>query len=44
MISAFQMQNGPAYQASTTSLSVEEQTALMEIMRIAAEQEAAEAS
>lgn len=29
------MQNGPIYQAATTALSVEEQTTLMEIMRIA---------
>jgi len=34
-LTTFQMQNGPIYQAATTSLSVEEQTTLMEIMRIA---------
>jgi len=32
-LTTFQMQNSPLYQASTTALSVEEQTALMEIMR-----------
>lgn len=36
----FQMQNGHIYQAATTALSVEEQTALMEIMRIAETQSA----
>jgi hypothetical protein len=35
MISAFQMQNSPNYQAATTSLNVEQQTLLMEVMRIA---------
>jgi importin-7 len=32
---AFQMQNGPSYQAGTTGLSVEQQTLLMEVMRLA---------
>lgn len=32
---AYQMQNGPSYQASTTALDVEQQTLLMEVMRIA---------
>jgi hypothetical protein len=32
---AFQMQNGPSYQAGTTALSVEQQTLLMEVMRLA---------
>lgn len=35
--SAFQHQNGPGYQAATTSLTVEQQTALMEVMRKADE-------
>ncbi|KAJ7214009.1 armadillo-type protein [Mycena pura] len=34
-LTTFQMQNGPAYQAATTSLSMEQQTVLMEVMRIA---------
>jgi len=34
-LTTFQMQNSPLYQAATTSLSVEDQTALMEIMQIA---------
>ncbi|KAK2463383.1 hypothetical protein APHAL10511_004609 [Amanita phalloides] len=34
-LTSFQMQSGPLYQAATTALTVEEQTALMEIMRIA---------
>jgi hypothetical protein len=34
------MQNGHIYQAATTALTVEEQTALMEIMRIAETQSA----
>ncbi|KAJ7643660.1 armadillo-type protein [Roridomyces roridus] len=34
-LTAFQMQNAPAYQAATTSLSIEQQTLLMEVMRIA---------
>jgi hypothetical protein len=29
------MQNGPSYQAATTALDVEQQTLLMEVMRIA---------
>jgi len=29
------MRNAPGYQASTTSLSVEQQTLLMEVMRMA---------
>jgi hypothetical protein len=29
------MQNGPSYQAGTTALSVEQQTLLMEVMRLA---------
>lgn len=32
---AFQMQNPASYQVSTTSLNVEQQTLLMEVMRIA---------
>lgn len=39
---AFQMQNGPSYQAATTALSMEQSTLLMEVMRIA-EQPAAPA-
>ncbi|THH06885.1 hypothetical protein EW145_g3782 [Phellinidium pouzarii] len=35
LISAFQMKNPALYQASTTSLNIEQQTALMEIMTIA---------
>lgn len=34
-LTTFQMQNGPSYQAGTTSLSVEQQTLLMEVMRLA---------
>ncbi|KAJ7105062.1 armadillo-type protein [Mycena crocata] len=34
-LTTFQMQNGPIYQAATTSLTLEEQTLLMEVMRIA---------
>ncbi|KAF9516474.1 hypothetical protein BS47DRAFT_1340813 [Hydnum rufescens UP504] len=34
-LTAFQMNNAPGYQAATTSLSVEQQTVLMEVMRIA---------
>ncbi|KAF8624410.1 hypothetical protein AX15_005891 [Amanita polypyramis BW_CC] len=34
-LTTFQMQNGPIYQAATTALIMEDQTALMEIMRIA---------
>jgi importin-7 len=36
---ALQMKNGHVYQAATTSLNVEQQTLLMEIMRIADTQE-----
>lgn len=32
---AFQMQNAPSYQTATTSLDIEAQTLLMEVMRIA---------
>lgn len=38
---AFQMQNGPSYQAATTALNVEQQTLLMEVMRSAELQAAA---
>ncbi|KAK7462279.1 Nonsense-mediated mRNA decay protein 5 [Stygiomarasmius scandens] len=34
-LTAFQMRNAPGYQAATTSLSVEQQTLLMEVMRMA---------
>ncbi|KAJ7250056.1 armadillo-type protein [Mycena haematopus] len=34
-LTTFQMQNAPVYQAATTSLTIEQQTLLMEIMRIA---------
>lgn len=34
---AFQMRNPAGYQAATTALSVDEQTLLMEVMRIADE-------
>ncbi|KAF9465308.1 armadillo-type protein [Collybia nuda] len=34
-LTTFQMQNGPSYQAATTALDVEQQTLLMEVMRIA---------
>ncbi|KAJ7133547.1 armadillo-type protein [Mycena epipterygia] len=34
-LTTFQMQNGPVYQAATTSLTLEQQTLLMEVMRIA---------
>ncbi|KAF8625982.1 hypothetical protein AX17_006706 [Amanita inopinata Kibby_2008] len=40
-LTAFQMQNGDIYQAATTALNMEEQTALMEIMRRAEAQPAA---
>ncbi|KAJ7019445.1 armadillo-type protein [Mycena alexandri] len=40
-LTTFQMQNGPVYQAATTSLSLEQQTLLMEVMRIAETQGAA---
>ncbi|KAJ7364882.1 armadillo-type protein [Mycena albidolilacea] len=34
-LTTFQMQNAPVYQAATTSLTLEQQTLLMEVMRIA---------
>ncbi|GLB38717.1 putative ARM repeat-containing protein [Lyophyllum shimeji] len=34
-LTTFQAQNGPAYQAATTALTVEQQTLLMEVMRTA---------
>ncbi|TFK34758.1 armadillo-type protein [Crucibulum laeve] len=34
-LTTFQMQNVPSYQAATTALNVEQQTLLMEVMRIA---------
>jgi len=34
-LTSFQMHNSPCYQAATTSLNVEQQTLLMEVMRIA---------
>ncbi|KAJ6583909.1 armadillo-type protein [Mycena vulgaris] len=39
-LTTFQMQNGPVYQTATTSLSLDEQTLLMEVMRIAETQTA----
>ncbi|KDQ62833.1 hypothetical protein JAAARDRAFT_30743 [Jaapia argillacea MUCL 33604] len=39
-LTTFQMKNAPIYQAATTSLDVEQQTQLMEIMRLADTQEA----
>ncbi|KAJ6504734.1 armadillo-type protein [Mycena vitilis] len=39
-LTTFQMQNGPMYQAATTSLNLEQQTVLMEVMRIAETQAA----
>lgn len=39
MTTAFQMNNAPGYQAATTSLSAEQQTLLMEVMRIAQQNE-----
>ena len=41
---AFQMKNGQGYQIATTSLSSEQQTFLMEVMRLADEHAAAAAS
>ncbi|EGN93981.1 hypothetical protein SERLA73DRAFT_115471 [Serpula lacrymans var. lacrymans S7.3] len=41
-LTTFQMQNGPIYQAATTGLNVEQQTLLMEVMRIAESQSAAD--
>lgn len=35
VLSAFQMKNGAGYQVATTSLGIEQQTLLMEIMAIA---------
>jgi len=35
MTTAFQIHNSPSYQAATNSLNVEQQTLLMEVMRIA---------
>jgi len=43
-LTTFQMQNVPSYQAATTSLNVEQQTALMEVMRIAEQPEPAAAA
>lgn len=40
-LTTFQMQNALSYQAATTSLNVEQQTALMEVMRIAEQPESA---
>ncbi|KAI3621267.1 nonsense-mediated mrna decay protein [Moniliophthora roreri] len=34
-LTAFQMRNAPGYQAATTSLDIEQQTLLMEVMRLA---------
>ncbi|KAK0487807.1 armadillo-type protein [Armillaria novae-zelandiae] len=34
-LSAFQMKSSPVYQAATTSLTVEQQTVLMEVMKVA---------
>jgi len=42
LLLAFQMKNSQCYQAATTSLDMEQQTLLMEVMRIA-EQEPAQA-
>ncbi|KAJ7696679.1 armadillo-type protein [Mycena rosella] len=39
-LTTFQMQNAPVYQAATTSLSLDDQTLLMEVMRIAETQSA----
>ncbi|KAH8091016.1 armadillo-type protein [Cristinia sonorae] len=43
-LTAFQMKNGSGYQAATTSLSPEQQTWLMDVMRIAETNEAKAAS
>lgn len=40
VLAAFQVKNGHGYQIATTSLSAEQQTRLMEVMRIAQEHEA----
>ena len=37
---AFQMQNAAGYQAATTALDIDQQTLLMEVMRIAEQQSA----
>ncbi|KAI0786127.1 ARM repeat-containing protein [Abortiporus biennis] len=42
-LTAFQMRNGHYYQVATTSLSPDQQTLLMEVMRIAEEQRASQA-
>jgi len=34
------MQNAPSYQAATTALGIEQQTLLMEVMRIAEQDQA----
>jgi len=39
LILAFQMQNPAGYQAATTALDVEQQTLLMEVMRIAEQEQ-----
>ena len=44
LFTAFQMKNGQGYQIATTSLSSEQQTFLMEVMRLADEHAAAAAS
>jgi len=36
-LTAFQMKNAPSYQLATTSLTIEQQTLLMDVMRIAGE-------
>lgn len=43
-LTTFQMQNGPSYQTATTSLSVEQQTLLMEVMHQADVQSATASS
>ncbi|KIK08065.1 hypothetical protein K443DRAFT_672947 [Laccaria amethystina LaAM-08-1] len=42
-LTTFQMQNAPGYQAATTALDVDQQTLLMEVMRIAELQSAPQA-
>ncbi|KDR83035.1 hypothetical protein GALMADRAFT_238799 [Galerina marginata CBS 339.88] len=39
-LTTFQMQNAPSYQAATTALDIEHQTLLMEVMRIAEQEQA----
>ncbi|PPQ78743.1 hypothetical protein CVT25_010746 [Psilocybe cyanescens] len=39
-LTTFQMQNSPSYQAATTALDIEQQTLLMEVMRIAEQEQA----